>query len=194
MAAAGHVPHAVGGDADGGPRQRAAVRRDQGHVRPWMVCRAAVGHRRRLQDTAESFRSELHLEPESSTKPSPRSRRRSRGEVLPAPSCRPSTSFALGKAQTWMSGIADRLAQPAQARLLRRRGWGRRRALDDVQMNSTASRASHGPVFGPRAPANDAQNSQLTLALRAIGPHGRLGFGIIHGRLPASVRRPRIAG
>jgi len=64
-----------------------------------------------------------------------------------------------------------RWAVPIIKPRLRCRRGGRRRALDDIEVNAAASRAAHGPVFGAGAAVDDAQDAQLAFAIRAMGPH-----------------------
>ena len=117
----------------------------------------------------------------------------------------------LGEAETRMPSAADSLARSAQAGPLRptmtrkgrHAGWAnlcrRRRGgriLDDIEVNSAAADAAHGPVFVARASADHAQHPKLALAIRAIGPHriGQTHFRIKHGWPAACIRRSRIAG
>ena len=93
---------------------------------------------------AESFRSEAHLQADPARSPIRDRAGASRGERFLHKASRDRTPPETGKATN---------------------------ILDDVQVNSAASYASHGPIFGPCASGDDAQDSQLAIAVRAIGPH-----------------------
>ena len=55
------------------------------------------------------------------------------------------------------------------------------RGLDDIEMNSAAARAAHGPVLGAAAAGDDAQQRQRGIAIRAAGQHRRGLQGLFGG-------------
>src|SRR4051794_32334194 len=59
--------------------------------------------------------------------------------------------------------------------------WGRRpfrrqrggRGVDDIKMDTAATRTAHGPVFGAGAAGDDAQDRERGAAIRTVREHRR---------------------